>query len=233
MRYIVCVVLILLLHTIPLSSQGFVFGLKAGPSIATQQWNGFSGRGPLFRYHGDAFIESIREDNQFGFYAQVGYHIKGSSLHLRRYYDPIGMEEYPARTNTMQFHNTALVLGAKKKFDWNIKALAYYGFGLRLDYNIRTKLGGFFKTYEGLENKFTYGVTVQAGLEFPFSEFVSGMLEASVSPDFSKQIYIPPQPTGFSDQNGNPIILQEQNITNVVFEISVGLRFLRKVIYID
>ena len=94
-------------------------------------------------------------------------------------------------------------------------------------------MGGYLQVYEGLENKFLFGVLFGGGYELPFGKYVSGMLEFSVSPDFSKQIYLPPQATGFTDQSGNEIILREQNVSNVSFEISLGLRFLREITYYD
>ena len=60
-----------------LAQGGFAFGIKGGPTIGLQQWEGFE-QDPLFKYHGIAFIESISEENAFGVFAQLGYHQKGS-----------------------------------------------------------------------------------------------------------------------------------------------------------
>jgi hypothetical protein len=213
-------------------AQSYAFGLKLGPTIGIQQWNGFSGRDPLFKYHGDLFIESASDEDKFSLYAELGYHIKGSSLRTNAYYNPHIGQNIEARTSSLQFKNAALEVGAKQKFDFGLASKAYYGFGLRAEYNIDVDLDGFFRIYEGLENKFVYGVTVSAGMEIPFSPFVSGIIEASVSPDLSKQIYILPQKTGFTNASGE-IITPEQSVVNTVFEISFGIRFLHEITYID
>jgi hypothetical protein len=94
-------------------------------------------------------------------------------------------------------------------------------------------MGGYLVAFEGLENKFLVGALFGGGYEMPFGRFVSGILEASINPDFSKQLFLAPEPTGYTDNNGNEIILREQNVSNVSIEISVGLRFLREIIYYD
>lgn len=234
MRFFIIVCSIALFSIPSVNGQGFAFGFKGGPTIATQNWSGFGGQDPLLSLHGDAYIASLKEDNQFAFFAMAGYHIKGSSLRFRRYFNPVTMEEIAARTNRMEFHNVSLVLGAQKKIPFRNFGKLYYGFGVRGDYTVDTELGGYYSIYEGLENKWNYGVTVQAGFEIPFGELVAGLLEFSVSPDFSRQIHIFPQDTGYSDPfSGQPIILPEQSISNVVFEISLGLNFIREIIYID
>ncbi|HLF64138.1 MAG TPA: hypothetical protein VI603_10310 [Saprospiraceae bacterium] len=216
----------------PLSSQSYAFGFKGGPSLTIQKWNGFGGREPLIRYHAIAFIESHNDETNSALFAQAGYHIRGSALRFYAYYDPINMRNVNARSTDMEFHNLSLSVGAKRKYDVG-PGKGYYLIGLRGEYTFDTKLDGFLNTYEGLENKVLFGVLFGGGYELPFSRFVSGILEFSVSPDFSKQIYLPPQETGYTDLNGNEIILREQNVTNVSIEISLGLRFLREITYYD
>jgi len=60
-------------------SQSFYFGPKLGLGINTQQWDGFD-RNPLFNFFGDVFIETYVEDSPSSFFAQLGYHTRGSSL---------------------------------------------------------------------------------------------------------------------------------------------------------
>ena len=213
-------------------AQSYAFGLKGGPSIGTQKWNGFNGREPLVRYHAVAFIESHNDESHSSLFAQLGYHIRGSAIRFYPYYDPVNMRNISGRTSNMQFKNIALSVGAKRKYELG-NSRPYYMIGLRGEYTYKTKMGGYLTTYEGLENKWLFGAIFGGGIELPFSHFVSGLLEATVSPDFSKQIYLPPQVTGFTDQNGNEIILREQNVSNVSFEISLGIRFLREITYYD
>jgi hypothetical protein len=217
---------------LPLTGQSYAFGIKGGPSLGSQKWNGFNGREPLLRYHGLLFIESHNEESQSSLFAQTGYHIRGSALRTFAYYDEFIMQNVPARTSNMEFKNISLAVGAKRKHDLGISK-AYYLFGLRGEYTVDTEMQGFMRIYEGLENKFLFGVIAGGGIEFPFSRFISGIFEVTVSPDLSKQIYLFPQDTGFTDQNGNPIILREQSISNVSFEVTLGLRFLREIIYYD
>ncbi|MEM6966679.1 MAG: hypothetical protein AAF573_18085, partial [Bacteroidota bacterium] len=75
---------------------------------------------------------------------------------------------------------------------------------------------------------------VGTGLQFPISEFVSGVIEFSISPDFSEQ-YRQPAFSGNVIQNGAPMFrsFPERKIRNIVVELSAGFRFLQKIEYID
>ena len=109
----------------------------------------------------------------------------------------------------------------------------YYGFGIRGDYNIGTDFDLIFSGLEGAENKFTYGVNVDAGIELPLSELISVIIELGISPDFAEQMFIPPQLTGYYYSNGQQVILPETRLTNVVIEARAGFRFWNKIIYTD
>ncbi len=213
-----------------LSAQSYAFGIKGGLTAATQRWNNFDSGQPLFSYHADAYIESWNEENMSALFASLGYHARGRSVRTRRVFG-INGEDFPARTFNQQLFNAVLSIGAKKKFRMgNPDIRGFYGIGARLEYNIKADLD----IYSGLEdlvNKFTYGVTVNGGFEFMWSEFVGGVFEISVHPDFGKQIFAPTQV--FIDDRGFERQLQEQNVVNTSIEISVGFRFLHKIIYID
>ena len=122
----------------------------------------------------------------------------------------------------------------------------YYLFGVRLDYTIDTNLDEFqefnerFPTYSIYPidsplfiRNFNYGASLGAGLEFPFSEYISGLLEFTVNPDFSIQYQQPAIPNVTDPYTGNSVTLRERNIRNVTFEVTLGFRFLRKIEYID
>ncbi len=230
-RFLISACCLLLVSGIA-KGQSYAFGIKGGPSMCIQKWNGFGGREPLIRYHAIAFIESHNDETNSALFAHVGYHIRGSALRFYAYYDPISMRNIGARSTDMEFKNISLAAGAKRRYDFGI-GKAYYMLGLRGEYTLDTKLDGFLNAYEGLENKVLFGVLFGGGYELPLSHFISGIFEISVSPDFSKQIYLPPQDTGFTDTNGNEIILREQNVSNVSIEVSVGFRFLREITYYD
>jgi hypothetical protein len=53
----------------------------------------------------------------------------------------------------------------------------------------------------------------------------------NVHPDLTRQLFLPQQ-RGI-DRNGNPFLINEQNIYNVSVELTIGLRFLHKIEYVD
>jgi hypothetical protein len=209
---------------------GYVFGFMGGPTLSTQKMRGFQ-REPFLRYHGLAFIESVSEYSPNSLYARLGYHVKGSAINTTRYFDLDG-NEYPRRSSSMEFHNLSFSLGVKQRRELG-NLYYHYAFGVRGDYNLKGKFGDLFKGLEGAQNKFTYGVNVDAGIEFPLSELVSAVIEIGISPDLGEQLFIPPQNTGYTYSDGRPIILPETSLTNVVFELRAGFRFWRKIVYID
>ena len=235
------------LFFIQLEAQSYYFGIKGGPTVGLQNWGGYQ-RDPLLRYHGAFFIESYGdEESKSSVYMQLGYHIRGSAIRFWNTYttdiqgNPI---QIPQHTRAFQFRNIALILGAKRQIG---TTKAYYLLGLRGEYTVSTNLPSltdmpsgnnvfyaFYPVEEGLQrHRLNYGVSVGAGVNFPFSELVGAFLEASIHPDFSKQYYTPAFQTNYSNQNGGLIAIPEQNIKNVSIEISLGFRFLRKVIYVD
>src|SRR5690606_41198149 len=107
----------------------------------------------------------------------------------------------------MEFHNASFSLGVRQRREVG-QTLVGYGFGLRVDYNLDANFGLLFAGLEGAQNRFTYGVNVDVGIEFPMSELVSSYVELGFSPDLIEQIFIPPQPTGyFYPGSGGEIIL--------------------------
>lgn len=225
--FILCCILFVIVSS---SAQGYIFGIMAGPSLSNQRVSGYQ-REPFVRYHGLIFIESTSDINPNAVYARLGYHIKGSAINVQRIVDDQGIE-HPGRSYAMEFHNLSASVGFKQRREFN--ALHYsYGFGLRGDYNLKADFGALFKGLEGAQNKITYGVNVDVGIEFPLSELISTTIELGFSPDLNQQIFIPPQNTGYTYSDGSPVILPETNLTNIVFEARVGFRFWRKIIYTD
>lgn len=220
----------------------FYFGIKGDPTAAFQKWNSFE-RDPLFRYHGIVFIESAAEES-VGLFAQVGYHIKGSAIRTRPVF--FNNQDFPGQTIPFEFRNIALSLGAKQKFDFGVNRKIYYLIGVRGDYTVDTKLrpegvsedNPFFLSYpfEEFVQDINYGLIAGGGIEFQVSEFVGVFVELAVNPDFSKQYRQPeipnvlnPLPTG----GATTITIREREISNTTFELSLGLKFLRKVVYVD
>jgi hypothetical protein len=232
MRFLISVFAISCLFVSDITSQSFVFGFDGGMTMGLQSWNGFQ-RDPLFRYHFDGFVESWNEENKYSLFVRGGYHVRGGAIRTRSWYDPDLMQEFDGGTTNMVFNNLVLSLGGKQKFSVGPNSKAYYMLAIRTEYTLSSEFDGYMTSYEGLENKFVFGVSLGGGFEVPFSRWVAATFEVSVHPDFTKQIFIPRQDTGFSDTNGNPIIIQEQNVTNLSIEFTVGLRFLREIIYVD
>jgi hypothetical protein len=212
------------------NSQGAIFGVMAGPSLSNQRVNGFP-REPFLRYHALVFIESVSEINPNSLYARLGYHIKGSAVNVQRYYDTDNIE-HPASSYAMEFHNVSFSVGVKQRRELGQKYFSY-GFGVRGDYNVKGEFGYLFAGLEGAQNKITYGVNIDAGIELPISELVSVAIELGFSPDFSDQLFVPPIDTGYTYSDGSHVIVPETKLTNIVFEARAGFRFWHKVVYTD
>jgi len=222
-------------------AQSRAYSVKGGLTIGTQQWEGID-RDPLFSYHGAASIESVPEDNSFALFAQLGYHVKGSAWRNTFFSGPTG--NISVSTQKFEYKNVSLLLGFKRNFLERTNSNVYYLMGVRGDYTVGTNLDEYVAfnefnnapvyPFDEAVRKWNYGVTVGAGVEFPFAEYVSGILEISISPDFSDQY----RQGAFSAsviQNGSSVLrsFPERKIRNLVLEISVGFRFLHKIEYID
>ncbi len=225
-----------------LSAQGTVFGLKGGLTLGIQKWNNFE-QDPLFQYHGIAFVESFDETARFAVFAQAGFHQKGSAIRNRNFFNPLDGNIFRPPAQKFVFNNASLTLGAKQKHELSEKSKAYYLLGIRGEYTISTNLdqyrqinelnGSLFFPDNNFVEKWNYGITLGGGLEFALSEFVGAMIEFTVSPDFSYQYRQPAIPNVRDPFTGQNQTIPERTIRNVVFEISAGFRFLRKVEYID
>jgi len=215
-----------------LHAQGTVYTFMAGPSMSTQTVNGFE-KDPFIRLHAIAQMESTSEISPNALYARLGYHVKGSAVNTRAYYDPITGTESDASSTSIEFHNLSATVGAKQRREVGNNFLSY-GFGIRGDFNLKTEYGTLFAGLAGTENNFTYGLDIDVGFEFALSELVSTTIEFGFSPDLGEQIYIPAQNTGYQyPDSGQEVVIPESSIKNIVFEVRAGFRFWRKVIYID
>ena len=222
-------------------AQSRAYSVKGGLTIGTQQWEGVD-RDPLFSYHGAASIESVPEDNSFALFAQLGYHVKGSAWRNTFFTGPTG--DISISSQKFKYENVALLLGFKRDFMTRGNSDIYYLMGIRGDYTIGTNLDEYelinefnnapVYPFDEAVRKWNYGVTVGAGIEFPLADYVGGILEISISPDFSDQY----RQAAFSAnviRNGASQLqsFQERKIRNLTLEISVGFRFLHKIEYID
>ncbi len=230
MRVILTVICAFLI-TCGANAQSFYFGPKGGLTVGLQNWNGIE-RDPLLTYHGALFIESDDAETDNALFAQIGYHKRGSAEQVLFF----SGSNSSFQRQPFEFNNVALQLGAKKKF--GSMPSAYYGFGIRLEYTVGTNLdeysqfGGYFPVDEFV-NEFNYGASLMIGKRFMFSDLAGAFVEASISPDISKQYEQPAIANVISPFTGNTVTLREQTIRNITFELTVGFRFLRKVVYLD
>lgn len=239
-KKIYLLVLLGALLSIQTFAQSYAFGLKGGPAIGFQRW-GEGSRNVLWAHHIAAFIESAPEEGGGVMYAQAGYHVRGSAIRFQSF--SIGNNQFLGQnTDEFRFNNASLTIGFKNRM-FKGSTVLYYMFGVRSDYTLSTNLDEYsdlvlFNPYYPLEQfvrKFNYGVSIGGGWEFPFSEFISGIVELSFHPDFSRQYDSPSIPNVVNpfNQGGTNITIPDRRIVNYTAEISIGLRFLRKIIYID
>jgi hypothetical protein len=225
----------LALAGIDLNAQGFAWGLKAGPSLGFQLWEPPATRGGLLGYHGAVYIESLDLEERYALYAQLGYHLRGSTVRFQ-FIDFNTGERFQER-EPYSFGNLALQVGAKQKFGAGRGGTNFfYLLGLRGEYNLTNNLpkssdeifyhGG--TLFDEFVRDFVFGASVGGGVEFPFSDYVGGMIEISVHPDFSKQF----------DQQGdlnlinpffpqNRVLIPARGIRNLTLELTLAIRFLR------
>lgn len=217
-------------------AQGFYWGPKAGLSLGMQNWNNTE-RSPLLTYHGALFIESIDIDYKGSLYAQLGYHNRGSSINV------IGINGFRL-SDGYKYGNLALQLGAKKRLITEKPSTPYYFFGIRAEFNLTNNIESFqerfgqsssalFYPIPGFEKSFVYGLSIGGGIEFLGSAYVQPAIEFTISPDLSLQYESPEIPNVVSPYDGRTITIRERRIRNVSFEVSMVIRFLREVIYID
>ena len=223
-----------------LEAQSRAYSFQGGLTVGTQKWESIE-QDPLFRYHGIFSIESVPDNNAFGLFARVGYHVKGSAWRNNLFSNVSG-QGFTILTQDFEFKNISLTLGAKKKFTDRGSATLYYMFGARGEYTIGTNLDEYeaanqvspIYPFDQAVQKFTYGLTLGGGAEVPVSEFISAIFEFTVNPDFALQ-YRQGTFNGTVYFNGTQQLrtFPERNITNLTLELSVGFRFLHKIEYID
>lgn len=211
-------------------AQSYWFGGKIGPSLAFQKWNEFD-NGGLLAPNVDFFLETMPESKKSAFYGQIGFHTRGSSMR----YGGFGLNTSSLK---FKFHNASMEFGAKKMIDTQTDIKPFYMIGARAEYTVATNLSSYeaqasaFYPNDAYVNRFVYGVTFGGGFEKNFDEFINSFLEITFCPDLREQ-YIQPPIFGVRDPFGNKVTISERIVRNYSLEVKVGLKFLRKIIYID
>lgn len=209
---------------------GFFFGPKAGLTIGTQNWDGLERRAML-NYHGAIFIESFDRDFKGSFFAQLGYLSRGSGLNVFR----IGGV---TTSQAFIFRNLGLTLGAKKRLLTKTLYTPYYFLGLRGEYQLSNNLQQIQDRYNSpyfpipvYVNNFTYGFSFGGGIEFLGSDLVHPALELTISPDLSYQYQAPSIGNVINPFNGLTTSVPERSIRNITIEVSLIIRFMRRVVF--
>ncbi|MFM2268313.1 MAG: hypothetical protein RL757_1754 [Bacteroidota bacterium] len=227
-------------------SQNYQFGIKGGPSMGTQSWNGggASTNSQLWAYNTSVFVESGDVDVKSRLYAQLGWHVRGSATRFNRTagYTTTGeLVEIPSSKLEYRFNNLSLEIGARRNgIKNNSNSHIYYLVGIRADYTISTNLakeGSSYYYFSAMQDayvrKFNYGLTIGGGYDFRLNDMIGGFLELTIMPDLSKQYYTPPSPRVWDPFNRQYYSVGEQSIKNTTIELSLGFRFLRKIEYVD
>lgn len=211
------------------NGQSYNFGVRVGPSVGFQQWNGFD-QNALFAYHGAVFIESFTEDSPSSLYAQVGYFTRGSAF---RSFSFNGF----SLSQGFKFNNLSLTVGAKNIFRDVGSTKAFYTVGIRGDYTLSTNLteydrfGSPFYPNDEFVNKINYGLSIGGGIQYQLSEFIGGSLEVTINPDVSKQYQQPQLDNIINPYTNQQTSINAREIRNLSIDISLSIRFLRKVEY--
>mgnify|MGYP001297520112 CR=1 FL=1 len=215
------------------TSQSFWFGAKSGLGLNRQQWSNFN-RQFIATAFGDALIESYDEEETNTLYAMLGYHLRGSGIRFTQF------QGYTTQTNGYIFRNLVLELGVKRALgDYGDKYRPYYIMAVRGEYTLSTNLDEFvgydtrYFPHNDFVNKFNYGITFGAGYEWTTSNYQKVFLELAINPDVSYQYDQPALSNVRNPYTGTKENLSPVRVRNLSFEIKVGVKFLRKVTYID
>ena len=132
------------------------------------------------------------------------------------------------------------MLAAKKRLLTNSLKTPYYFVGVRVEYQLKNNLQEIQERYSSpfypvpeFVNDITYGISFGGGIEFLGSEFIQPALELNISPDLSFQYQSPSIPNVINPFNGQPTTLPERKIRNITIEISLSIRFLRRVVFVN
>lgn len=237
-KYIVLAVGMLFFCTTIFAQTGTAYGFKGGLTLGAQKWN-TQERELLPGYHGAITIESRDQELGISLVGDFGWHMKGSRQVIRAGsgINPITNQTitYPRRSLRQPFNNLMVVVAAKKMSQLNDFFNYYYGLGVHGDYNLSyevrynyvDQLGEEIRPLDQYRNRFTYGGTVLAGIEYLAGNSGALFFEVSFHPDISKQINLPTGITYYDRVTGAARQLGKQEVVNFPIEISVGYKFFR------
>ncbi|MFZ1704927.1 MAG: hypothetical protein WAT79_11320 [Saprospiraceae bacterium] len=221
-----------------LKAQSFWFGAKAGAGLNWQSWgNGLSSgldRNQLLSVPFDLFIESFDEEGKGSFYAQLGYRTRGSAYRLFSNFGNINTSQQ------FKFNNLVLEVGIAKTIPKKILNLTpYYKLGMRGEYTLSTNLEDFlvfnslFYPTDDFVKKWPWGFTVGGGFLYELEDLYGLLFEFTVNPDVGLQYEQPPLTNIRDPYTNQPTSIDLRQVRNLSLEFKLGIRFLRKVEYID
>ena len=222
-----------------------IYGIKGGSTLGFQQWNNFD-QDALFAWNAGVFAESLADrDAQSSLYAGLSFSQKGSAKRNVQLFSSNGSGSLIGGTFTRKyiFNNLVLNVGAKKRLEQRSNGFTpYYSIGAFGSYTISTNLNeqsnSFFllDPVDDFVRKINYGVQIGGGFEKQLSEYLGIHFDFSMFPELSFQYqeqYGPNPNQVINPFTGNLFTPRDRNIRNLAFEITVGIRFLREVIYVD
>lgn len=223
-------------------AQSTAYVVQGGLTVGIQKWDNSFEREPLFKLHGSLSIESVdNENDRSALFMQIGYHTKGSATRFQVFNQQGGgIRTY---SEEFRFNNISLILGAKQKFPLGASSRYFYYGGIRGDYTLSTNIDnlatdnpyliGYYPQI-GSMNRWMLGLSVGGGIEFKFAELIGGQLTVSVHPDVTNQYNQPPIPNVINPLSpGQTTTIPARKIRNTTLELTVGLRLLRKVEYVE
>lgn len=227
-----------LFFPILVKSQSFWFGVKSGLAMNWQSWgDGVSSgldRNQLLSIPIDIYIESYDEESKGSFYAQLGYKTRGSSYRL---FTNFGT----ANTNQeFKFNNLVLEAGVARSLSFKMFDMTpYYKLGLRGEYTINTNLEDYlvfnslYYPVDDFVKRFPFGFTAGGGFNYEIEDLYGVLFEFTINPDIGLQYEQPPLNNVRDPFTNQPTFIGLRQVRNLSMEFKIGLRFLRKVEYID
>jgi hypothetical protein len=210
------------------TAQDNAYGVLGGLTVGTQKWNGFD-RDPLLTWNGRFFYESLLNE-RLSVVGEVGLHNRGSGI-LAQYIIP-GTGKLQTNYSKMVFRNVSVLGAAKQVYEIKENLEGYMKLGIRVEYTVADTFD-IFEQYSEAIRPFNYGVTFGGGLHFgPKDGPIQFVLDAQVSPDFSQQLYAPTANV-WNRYTQQVQTFPEQKVTNLSFEITLGIRFVNKYYYED
>lgn len=230
--------IIICFFSLTLAGQSYWFGAKTGLALNWQSWGTGIGtsldRNQLISYPIDLFIESYDEEGKGSFYASLGYRTRGTSY---RVFSNFGTTN---ANQSFKFNNLVLEAGVSKRLKFQfLNMTPFYKLGLRGEYTVSTNLKDYlvfnslFFPVDEFVKKFPFGFTAGGGFEYEMAELYGMIFEFTINPDIGLQYEQPPLNNVRDPYTNQNTFIDLRQVRNLSLEFKLGIRFLRKVVYVD